>query len=138
MWGFSHHNARKVVDGQKFNLSFSSRECFESGHGYNFSIWFVNLTSIYSIRKIRIYYPTDNKNIGKCINKCISVSLHLSQLFKFIYFACTCNRYLSTDFCLYCYSLFSLNGCKNEKNGGYIKRYEHETTGKYVKPFGQV
>lgn len=45
-----------AVDGLKFNLIFSGGQCSASRSKRN-ATWWVNLTSVYSINNIRIYFP---------------------------------------------------------------------------------
>lgn len=45
-----------AVDGLKFNLIFNGGQCSASRSKRN-ATWWVNLTSVYSINNIRIYFP---------------------------------------------------------------------------------
>lgn len=49
-------NASNAVDGLKFNLIFNGGQCSASRSKRN-ATWWVNLTSVYSINNIRIYFP---------------------------------------------------------------------------------
>lgn len=54
-------DASNAVDGRKSNLSADGGQCAISGLGRKTATWWVNLTSIYSIHQITIYFLTNNK-----------------------------------------------------------------------------
>ncbi|XP_061194947.1 uncharacterized protein LOC133203115 [Saccostrea echinata] len=53
-------HANNAVDGLKSDLSAWGGQCCVSADRQRTATWWVNLTSIYSIHDIRIYYRTDN------------------------------------------------------------------------------
>ncbi|XP_065925841.1 adhesion G protein-coupled receptor B1-like [Magallana gigas] len=52
-------NSNNAVDGQKSDLYVNGGQCSCTNAGQN-ATWWVNLTSIYSIHDIRIYYPNNS------------------------------------------------------------------------------
>ncbi|XP_061165615.1 uncharacterized protein LOC133174518 [Saccostrea echinata] len=57
-------DSSNAVDGLKTNLSAFGGQCVISADKYFTATWWVNLTSIYSIHDIKIYYRTDNSQWG--------------------------------------------------------------------------
>ncbi|XP_062612078.1 multiple epidermal growth factor-like domains protein 10 [Saccostrea cucullata] len=58
--GDSRFESSNAVDGLKSDLSSLGGQCVISGNGQGSATWWVNLTSVFSIHDIRIYYRTDN------------------------------------------------------------------------------
>ncbi|XP_062574210.1 multiple epidermal growth factor-like domains protein 10 isoform X2 [Saccostrea cucullata] len=56
----SRYDSSNAVDGRKSDLSAFGRQCVISADNKTTATWWVNLTSIYSIHHIRIYYRTEN------------------------------------------------------------------------------
>ena len=59
-----------AVDGLKSNLSVWGGQCVISDVNKENATWWVNLTSIYSISHITIYYRTGNGQWGLCTETC--------------------------------------------------------------------
>lgn len=81
-------NASNAVDGLKTNLSFSGKQCTQSGNGQYEAMWRVDLGAVLGINHITLYYKTENILWGKYIylyNSSLyfflplSLSLSLSQ-----------------------------------------------------------
>lgn len=58
--GGEQFGASNGVDGRKSDLSNVGGQCVLSANGKQTALWWVNLTSIYNIYNITIYYRTDN------------------------------------------------------------------------------
>lgn len=73
---YSTGDASNAVDGQKSDLTRNGGQCVVSA-GRETATWWVNLTSIHSIQKIKIYYMTDNKPWGIAYfnNDCFDVAV---------------------------------------------------------------
>ncbi|XP_061165545.1 receptor-type tyrosine-protein phosphatase T-like [Saccostrea echinata] len=54
------YDSSNAVDGLKSNLTELGGQCVISAVKHRTATWWVNLTSVYSIHDIRIYYKTDN------------------------------------------------------------------------------
>ncbi|XP_061185775.1 multiple epidermal growth factor-like domains protein 10 [Saccostrea echinata] len=63
-YGTAPFDSSNAVDGLKSDLSPYKGQCVISANGYKTATWWVNLTSVYSIHDIRIYYRTDNAPWG--------------------------------------------------------------------------
>lgn len=62
--GYDKYDASNAVDGRKSDFSWDGHQCSASTDEQT-ATWWVNLTSIYSIHHITIYFITNNK--GKFI-----------------------------------------------------------------------
>ena len=62
--------ASNAVDGLRSNLSVFAGQCVISEDGVFNATWWVNLTSIFSIHHITIYYRTGNKKWGMFAKMC--------------------------------------------------------------------
>ncbi|XP_065935194.1 uncharacterized protein [Magallana gigas] len=60
--GDDRFDASNAVDGRKSDLSVDGGQCAMSVLGRKTATWWVNLTSIYSIHQITIYFLTNNKD----------------------------------------------------------------------------
>lgn len=56
--GFDQYDASNAVDGHRSDLRWDGGQCVVSA-GSGTATWWVNLTSIYSIHHITIYYRTE-------------------------------------------------------------------------------
>ncbi|XP_062619902.1 cell death abnormality protein 1-like [Saccostrea cucullata] len=59
--GDNRFHSSNGVDGLKTNLTAWGGQCVISADGHSTATWWVNLTSVYSIHDIKIYYRTGNK-----------------------------------------------------------------------------
>ena len=57
-------DASNAVDGLKSNLDVWGGQCVVSENNRQTATWWVNLTRIYAIHHIKIYYRTGNINWG--------------------------------------------------------------------------
>lgn len=76
--GDHRYDASNAVDGKKSDLRFVGGQCASSVIGNQTATWWVNLTSIYSIHHITIYFMKSNKAWGMVIiffNFCPSIML---------------------------------------------------------------
>lgn len=60
---YSRGDASNAVDGQKSDLSRNGGHCVVSA-GRETATWWVNLTSIHSIKNVTIYFMTGNRAWG--------------------------------------------------------------------------
>lgn len=61
--GYDEYDASNAVDGLRSDLRWDGGQCVVS-RGSDTATWWVNLTTIYSIHHITIYYRTDNSKWG--------------------------------------------------------------------------
>ena len=80
--GFSQNltEAANAVDGLRSNLSVWSGQCAISSEQKHNATWWVNLTSILSIRHITIYYRTGNKPWGMLALIRLKVNLNYDKI----------------------------------------------------------
>lgn len=64
--GDDTYDSSNAVDGLKADLTWYGGQCVYSD-GRETAAWWVNLTTIYSIRHIAIYFMTGNLEFGKII-----------------------------------------------------------------------
>lgn len=61
--GYDKYDASNAVDGLRSDLRWNGGQCVKSD-GSDTATWWVNLTSIYSIHHITIYYRTEGSTWG--------------------------------------------------------------------------
>lgn len=61
--GYDKYDASNSVDGLRSDLRWEEKQCVVSA-GSDTATWWVNLTSIYSIHHITIYYRTEGTTWG--------------------------------------------------------------------------
>lgn len=76
-------NASNAVDGLKTNLSFSGKQCTQSGNGQYEAMWRVDLGAVLGINHITLYYKTENFLWGKYILFIYLLSLFRSPAISF-------------------------------------------------------
>ena len=76
--------ASNAVDGLRSNLSVFAGQCVISEERVFNATWWVNLTSIFSIHHITIYYRTGNKKWGMFVKKCQEWIFYMS-IYQCIY-----------------------------------------------------
>lgn len=77
--GDNRYDASNAVDGQKSNLSFNGGQCSSSVAGKQTATWWVNLTKIYNIHHIRIYFLKSKYEWGMVIFNCCPLITYTSS-----------------------------------------------------------
>lgn len=85
--GDNRYDASNAVDGQKSNLSFNGGQCSSSVASKQTATWWVNLTKIYNIHHIRIYFLKSRYEWGMVIfNCCPLITYTSSKLYSLVSF----------------------------------------------------
>lgn len=85
--GDNRYDASNAVDGQKSNLSFNGGQCSSSVASKQTATWWVNLTKIYNIHHIRIYFLKSKYEWGMVIfNCCPLITYTSSKLYSLVSF----------------------------------------------------
>lgn len=77
--GDNRYDASNAVDGQKLNLSFNGGQCSSSVASKQTATWWVNLTKIYNIHHIRIYFLKSRYEWGMVIFNCCPLITYTSS-----------------------------------------------------------